>query len=353
MTPKPRLTSLLLLVFTAACGTQTADPAPNHPPAAAPTLSVSPGSSNVSAGGAAITFSATVQNSAETVSWAYTGPGSIAPPSGPATSYTPPASVTGVTSGSLSATLGGTGETVTVPIAIYPASATPPVDPPPVDPPPVDPPPVDPPPVDPPPAETFSVTIAAVEPVSLDADGAAAVNLFATTRNAPSGLMTFTWTADETPAAANFSFVDRTLEDTDVLFYTPGTYKLRLTATNGSQSAADIVTVTVNPAPANVSGLWEGQYTDKGAGYPTSLDLTQKTGDDVTGTWTTPGGTFPMEGTFDGTELTLTAVKEGFVIKATISGENMSGTMGAMGITFPFTATRKLMTAPVPVPILP
>jgi uncharacterized protein YkwD len=57
----------------------------------APVLTLTPINATVNVGGAAIAFNATLTNSNATITWTMTGPGSIAPTTGPSTSYTPPA----------------------------------------------------------------------------------------------------------------------------------------------------------------------------------------------------------------------------------------------------------------------
>jgi hypothetical protein len=135
-----------LLFFLAACQTQTVPTGP--PPSGAPSLTLSPHAINVNAGEAPTTFSATVQNSSEPVSWTLVGPGNIAPTSGSSTRYTPPVAINGTQSATLTATLGTTGVTASARITVYPASVTPPPDPPPTQSPPDDPPPSQPPPDD-------------------------------------------------------------------------------------------------------------------------------------------------------------------------------------------------------------
>ena len=94
--PKDRLVPVWALLAVVACQASP-NPTPTNP--TVPTLTLNPASVNVNAGDAPVTLSATVQNSTETVTWAFSGPGSITPSSGPSTTYTPPASVQSVQSG--------------------------------------------------------------------------------------------------------------------------------------------------------------------------------------------------------------------------------------------------------------
>jgi hypothetical protein len=68
-----------------------------------PSLSVSPSTTTVIAGGTAVSFTATLSNATGTVSWTLTGPGSITPSTGTTTSYTPPAAVASATTATLTA----------------------------------------------------------------------------------------------------------------------------------------------------------------------------------------------------------------------------------------------------------
>lgn len=217
------LVTLGSLLILAGCQTQGTGPT-DPPPPASPTLTLSPASININAGGAAVIFSALVQNSSESVTWTLSGPGSVTPMSGSSTTYTPSEDVDSAMGASLTATLGTTGATVTAPIAIYPASVTPPEEPPPsppsnppppTDPPPTDPPPTDPPPTDPPPGETDTTppTVASIEPpigatgVAKDADivitfgekmDQSATQAAYQSADLPAGAVTFDWNAGST-----------------------------------------------------------------------------------------------------------------------------------------------------------
>lgn len=342
------LVTLVSLLILAGCQTQGTGPT-DPPPSASPTLVLSPASININAGDAPATFSAIVQNSSESVTWTFSGPGSVTLFSGPMTTYTPPEDVGSVQSGSLTATLGTTGVSATAAIVIYPADVTPPSEPPPPDPPTNPDPPTDPDPPsnpDPPTTPDMTVTIANVDPITVGKGGTVTVSLSASTSNAPSGT-TYEWTA-EGANSGNVIFSAATSEDTTATFSDDGSYTLRLSAGNGSRNATDTVTVTVNPAPPDVSGLWPGTLTDEttDTDYAMSLNLAQ-TGEDVTGTLAAPGGNFPMEGTFDGAELTLTTGGGGLPIdlEATVSGDDMSGAITTdpgdiYETTYTFTATR-------------
>ncbi len=197
------------LLVLAACSQAPSSPTADSPAAPTPTLTLTPASINVNAGNPAVSFSANVQNSGETVTWTYSGPGSVTP-AGTGASYTPPKKVTTTESGTLTATLGSTGVSATAPIVIYPANVTPPAEPPPTTPnppsnppanppsnpdpptiPPTDPnppatPPNDPnPPAEPPATPDPTIAIAEVSPVTLGNDGKASASLDASTKNAP------------------------------------------------------------------------------------------------------------------------------------------------------------------------
>jgi len=99
------LTSLSLLCLAVACGGGSGNN-DGGGGGNTPSLSISPASSTVIAGGAPVKFTANLANATGTVSWALTGPGSIDPASGNSTSYTPPASVASATTATLTATSG-------------------------------------------------------------------------------------------------------------------------------------------------------------------------------------------------------------------------------------------------------
>ena len=97
------LMSLPLLCLALACGGGSGN---NGGGGNNPSLSISPASSTVIAGGSPVNFTAALANTTGTVSWALTGPGSIDPASGDTTSYTPPGSVASATTATLTATSG-------------------------------------------------------------------------------------------------------------------------------------------------------------------------------------------------------------------------------------------------------
>ena len=107
------LASLSLLCLAVGCGGGSGD---NNGDAGNnnPSLAISPPSSTVIAGGAAVNFTATLVNATGTVSWSLSGPGSIDPASGNSTSYTPPASVASATSATLTATSGSLTASATI-----------------------------------------------------------------------------------------------------------------------------------------------------------------------------------------------------------------------------------------------
>jgi hypothetical protein len=110
------LPSLLLLCLTVACGGESGN---NDGGGGGNTasLSISPASLTLIAGGGPVIFTADLATATATVSWTLSGPGSIDPASGNSisyassasyisTSYTPPASVASATTATLTATSG-------------------------------------------------------------------------------------------------------------------------------------------------------------------------------------------------------------------------------------------------------
>lgn len=93
--------SLLCLLLGCAGSSGTGGPDGGNP-----SLSVSPTSRRVVAGGSPVNFTSTLVDATGTVSWALSGPGSIDPTTGSSTSYTPPASVGAATTATLTATYG-------------------------------------------------------------------------------------------------------------------------------------------------------------------------------------------------------------------------------------------------------
>jgi hypothetical protein len=106
------LASVPLLCLAIACGGGSGNN--NGGGGNNPSLSISPPSSTVIAGGSPVNFTATLANTTGTVSWALSGPGSIDPATGDTTSYTPPASVASATTATLTATSGSLTASATI-----------------------------------------------------------------------------------------------------------------------------------------------------------------------------------------------------------------------------------------------
>ncbi len=100
----------------------------------------------------------------------------------------------------------------------------------------------------------FTVSIEAVEPVTLNAQGLAMVSLQASTENEPTtGTTTYRWTATGANPG-NVVFSDSISEDTNATFEEAGNYTLRLTATNG-KSVFDDVNVEVRSVDATAPSV--------------------------------------------------------------------------------------------------
>jgi hypothetical protein len=108
------LASVPLLCLALACGGGSGN---NGDGGNNPSLSISPPSSSVIAGGSPVNFTATLANTTGTVSWALSGPGSIDPATGDSTSYTPPASVASSTPATLTATSGSLTASATITVS--------------------------------------------------------------------------------------------------------------------------------------------------------------------------------------------------------------------------------------------
>jgi|KBSMisStaDraftv2_1062788.scaffolds.fasta_scaffold01062_2 hypothetical protein len=106
------LASVPLLCLALACGGGSGNN--NGDGGNNPSLSISPPSSTVIAGGSPVNFTATLANTTGTVSWALSGPGSIDPATGDTTAYTPPASVASATTATLTATSGSLTASATI-----------------------------------------------------------------------------------------------------------------------------------------------------------------------------------------------------------------------------------------------
>jgi hypothetical protein len=100
----------LLLVFSLACGGSSTSPS----------LTVVPATLTLTAGSTPAGFTATLTGSTSTISWSLTGPGSLSAMTGTTTSYTPPASVTVVTTATVTATAGSLTATVNITINLPP-----------------------------------------------------------------------------------------------------------------------------------------------------------------------------------------------------------------------------------------
>ena len=105
------LASVSVLWLVVGCGGGSGD---NNGGGNNPSLSISPVSSTVIAGGSPVNFTATLANATGPVSWALSGPGSISSTTGDATSYTPPPSVASSTTATLTATAAGLTASATI-----------------------------------------------------------------------------------------------------------------------------------------------------------------------------------------------------------------------------------------------
>ena len=99
MMTRRRVSAAAVLLLCLGCGSSGGN---NNP-----SLSVSPNAITVTAGGTAVSFTATLSNATGTVSWTLTGPGSLTPSTGTTTSYTPPAAVASATTATLTASAAG------------------------------------------------------------------------------------------------------------------------------------------------------------------------------------------------------------------------------------------------------
>lgn len=313
-----RFVVLFSLLILAACQSSPSSPStdpsdPTNP--VTPTLTLTPASINVNAGDAPVTFIATVQNSSEAVTWVYSGTGSITPTTGPATSYTPPPSVTDVQSERLTAVLGTTGVSTPAVIAVYPADETPPSEPPPTDPTdasdptdptdptdatdPTDPDPTTPDPSTPDPTnpdptnpdptvpnDDLGVSIIGANPRPAAPNTSTALQATVTNAGATA---TYAWTQVFGPPDGA-DFADPTAKDTNVTFSVADRYVLQLTVTSGSESASDTVefdvaAVSENGAPeVNIDGE-VGQEAVTGVPLNLSSVGTDPDGDALTYQW--------------------------------------------------------------------
>jgi hypothetical protein len=103
-------TGLVTLLAAAGCG-QKDDSAET------PLLTITPSTQIVMAGGAAVAFTATASSGAPTVTWSLSGVGTLSAATGPATTYTPPATVESQVTATLTASAPGyTSGTATITI---------------------------------------------------------------------------------------------------------------------------------------------------------------------------------------------------------------------------------------------
>lgn len=86
----------------------------NHNNGNNPSLSVSPMTAVVVAGGSPVSFTSMLVDASGTVTWTLNGPGSIQPSTGSTTSYTPPASIGSSTPATLTATAGALTASATI-----------------------------------------------------------------------------------------------------------------------------------------------------------------------------------------------------------------------------------------------
>lgn len=122
MTTEPRLRRPRWLALLAVAVAFTA--CPSAPP---PSLSLTPDSSTVSAGSAAITLTATTASTSEEVQWKLSGPGSISSASGSSIQYTPPtaSTISSQTTATITASLPTAGLNASATITINPAPIKP------------------------------------------------------------------------------------------------------------------------------------------------------------------------------------------------------------------------------------
>ena len=151
----------------------------------------------------------------------------------------------------------------------------------------------------------FTVSVEDVSDLTLGATGTVATTLNANVSNAPAGT-TYKWTASGANASS-VSFSPDTSEDTGATFSAAGTYSLTLTATGGSQTKSDSISVTVNPAatdatPPSVTIDQASTQSDPAASLPIAYTavfnepVTGFTDSDVTLSGTSPGTTATVSG---------------------------------------------------------
>jgi len=245
--PRVLLPALAAIFFLSACDGKSSSPSV--------TLTIAPSTQSVTAGGAAVSFTATLAGSSDTVAWSLTGPGSIAPSQGTMTSYTPPATAASATTATLTASAGG--QTATATINIAPNVVTLAVAP----------------------GPTQSVTA-----------GGAAVN-FTATLTGSSATITWSLTGPGSIAPSQGATTSYT---------PPATAATATTATLAASAAGQTATVTINIAPSPVTlAVAPGPNVTIDAGDPAVAFTATLTGSSATVTWslTGPGTVAPSQGT--------------------------------------------------------
>jgi uncharacterized repeat protein (TIGR03806 family) len=108
----------------------------------------------------------------------------------------------------------------------------------------------------------------------------------------PTAALTTTWSTVSGPGTA--SFANAGAAGTTATFPAPGTYVLRLSASDGALVSADETTVTVAPAPSGGSGLTGAYFANQTLGGPAVLTRTDATVDFNWGSGS-PGGSVPVD----------------------------------------------------------
>ncbi len=108
----------------------------------------------------------------------------------------------------------------------------------------------------------------------------------------PTATLTTTWSTVSGPGTA--SFTNAATASTNVTFSAPGTYVLRLSASDGALTSADEATITVAPAPTSGSGLTGAYFANQTLGGPAVLTRTDATVDFSWGGGS-PGGSVPAD----------------------------------------------------------
>ena len=172
---------------------------------------------------------------------------------------------------------------------------------------------------------------------------------------APSAL-TYAWTTVSGPGTVTFATA--TAEDTTASFSAAGTYVLRLTASDGSLSANDTVTVTVNPAPVVNAAPTVNAGVDQTITLPSTAALNATVTDDglpapsaLTYAWTTvsgPGTVTFATATADDTTASFSAAGT-YVLRLTASDGSLSAndTITVTVNTAPVMDGRRILLEPV------